>query len=143
MMPTDDEIAVLAANDAFYDAFEGEDAQAMETLWAADAPCACVHPGWDPVVGRTAVLSTWRGILGGGNAPHVKVDSARVLVYGEVALVVCIEHVSAREGPGSALLSATNVFVREQGAWRITHHHASPLSQEHQEPDSIPPSRLN
>src|SRR5258708_31225439 len=107
-MPSTEEMAVLAANDAFYEAFEGEDAGAMETLWAADAPCACVHPGWDPVVGRAAVLSTWRGILSGGNAPHVKVNSARVLVYGEVALVVCIEHVSARQGSGHAMLSATN-----------------------------------
>lgn len=143
-MPTDEEIAVLAANDAFYDAFEAEDAGKMEILWAADAPCACVHPGWDPVVGRQEVLETWHGILGGGRAPHVKIDSARVLVYGNVALVVCIEHVTAREGPGSALLSATNVFVREHGHWRMTHHHASPLSQDHQEPEkSIPPSRLN
>lgn len=142
-MPTPEEMAVLEANDAFYEAFDGENATAMETVWAADAPCACVHPGWDPVVGRAAVLSTWRGILAGGRAPHVKVDSARVLVYGEVALVVCIEHVSARTGPGSALLSATNVFVMEQGAWRMTHHHASPLSHEKDEEPSVPPSRLN
>lgn len=143
-MPTEEEVAVLAANDAFYEAFERENATAMETLWADDAPCACVHPGWDPVVGRAAVLSTWRGILSGGRAPHVKIDSARVLVWGEVALVVCIERVSARRGPGRALLSATNVFVREQGSWRMTHHHASPLSQDQDEsPPSIPPSRLN
>lgn len=142
-MDEGDEKAVLAANDAFYAAFDAEDAAAMDLLWAEAAPCACVHPGWDPVIGRDEVLATWHGVLGGGRAPRVRLESARALVYGEVALVVCVERLSERRGPGAALLSATNVFVRERGAWRISHHHAGPMSGERESSPSVPPSRLN
>jgi len=148
-MPTEDEVAVLAANDAFYAAFDAEDAAAMDLVWAKDGPCACIHPGWDPLVGRVAVLDAWRQILSGGRAPSIRVDSARVLVYGgaqsrdgDVAIVLCVERVTQRGGPGAALLAATNVFVRQEGTWRISHHHAGPVSQD-QEKESVPPEKLN
>jgi ketosteroid isomerase-like protein len=141
-MPSDDEVAVLAANDAFYAAFDAEDVAAMDVVWAENAPCACIHPGWDPLVGRVAVIDAWRQILSGGRAPSIRVDSARVLVYGDVALVLCVERVTQRGGPGAALLAATNVFIRQNGAWRISHHHAGPVSQ-HEETPSVPPEKLN
>ena len=46
-----DEEAVLAANEAFYRAFAARDFAAMDALWAAEAPVACIHPGWDALVG--------------------------------------------------------------------------------------------
>jgi ketosteroid isomerase-like protein len=140
-MPTDDEVAVLAANDAFYAAFEAQDLQAMERVWVRDAPCACIHPGWEPLVGRSAVIDGWKQILQGGAAPSIRIDSARVLVYQDAAIVLCVERIKQRRGPGSGLLAATNVFVRQSGEWRIAHHQAGPVSQ-HEEP-SIPPSKLN
>lgn len=140
-MPSEDEIAVLEANDAFYSAFETRDAGAMERSWASD-PCACVHPGWDPLVGREAVMDSWKRILDGDGAPSIRVESARVQMRGDVAIVLCIERLSNRRGGEMALLSATNVFVREEGTWRICHHHAGPVSRGEEEP-SIPPSRLN
>ena len=141
-MATEEEVLVLAANDAFYAAFDAEDAAAMDRLWATEAPCACIHPGWDPLVGRSAVIEAWSRILSGGRAPSIRVDSARVLVYGEVAVVLCVEHVTQRGGPGAALLAATNVFVRQAGDWRISHHHAGPVSQSDDDP-SVPPEKLN
>jgi len=42
-------------------------------------------------------------------------------VAGETAWVLCAEVVPGGE------LAATNLFVREKGAWRMVHHHASPL----------------
>jgi ketosteroid isomerase-like protein len=141
-MPTDEEIAVLAANDAFYAAFDAEDVSGMDNVWAQDAPCACIHPGWDPLVGRIAVIDAWKRILSGGGAPSIRVDSARVLVYGDVALVVCVERVTQRGGPGAALLAATNVFIRQNGSWRISHHHAGPVSP-HDESASVPREKMN
>ena len=48
--------AVLFANEAFYRAFADRDIAAMEETWASEAPVACIHPGWSPVIGRERVL---------------------------------------------------------------------------------------
>ncbi len=118
----DDTSEVLAANAAFYAAFAHRDAAAMEDLWAREARVACLHPGWTPLVGREAVLQSWRGILLGGGAPaSIRCEGAEAHVTGDAAWVICFEVI-----PGAALV-ATNVFVRESGRWRLVHHHSSPL----------------
>jgi ketosteroid isomerase-like protein len=111
-----DHEAVLAANAAFYRAFNTKDAAAMEAIWATTATCTCVHPGWFLVTGREAVLETWRGILGNPAQPRVVVGGATAVVSGEMATVICREFVA-----GTPLL-ATNSFILEAGEWRIFHH---------------------
>jgi ketosteroid isomerase-like protein len=119
---TADEREVLGANAAFYAAFERNDVEAMDALWARDAPVACLHPGWEPLLGREAVVSSWRRILqGGGAPPEIRCERASAHVAGDAAWVLCAEIVPGGE------LAATNLFVRERGVWRIVHHHASPL----------------
>ena len=126
------ELEVLEANSAFYRAFTARDAAAMEALWARSAPVACVHPGWDALRGRDAVMESWRSILG-GDAPRVRCTRASAHVLGAAAFVVCHE---TMEG---ARLVATNVFVREDGAWRMVHHQAGGLAQPplEEEPEAL------
>lgn len=121
---------VLAANAAFYSAFARLDAAAMDQLWARDAPVACLHPGWNPLVGREAVMQSWRGILLGGGAPaSIRCEQPVAHVKGDAAWVICFEVI-----PGGALV-ATNFFVREAGRWRMAHHHSSPLPQRAPSPE--------
>ena len=116
-----DSDAVLAANLEFYRAFTARDLVAMEALWARVAPVACIHPGWPALADRDAVIESWRGILANPGAPRIACYDERVMVYGEVALVVCEEELDG------ATLIASNLFVREDGAWRIAHHQAGQL----------------
>ncbi len=116
------EIEVLEANDAFYRAFAARDSDAMGRLWAERHPVACVHPGWDVLDGRERVLASWRGILGAAGAPGIACSRAAARILGEVAFVTCHEVVSG------GLLAATNVFVREDGRWRMAHHQATPIA---------------
>jgi hypothetical protein len=116
-MPDDAE-AVLRANAAFYGALARGDAEAMEALWARRHPVVCCHPGALPLVGRMAVLQSWRLML--RNPPAVQCSSPQALLHGDVAIVVCFE--TFPEGR----LAATNAFAREDGAWRMVHHHAGP-----------------
>jgi ketosteroid isomerase-like protein len=119
------EVAVLEANHDFYRAFSESDFEGMSRLWADSAPIACVHPGLPPLVGRTAVLESWKRILGGAGEWEMSCRSARAHVIGETAFVTCFE----ASGDAPAHLAATNVFVLEDGRWRMVHHHAGPLSQ--------------
>jgi ketosteroid isomerase-like protein len=123
-----EEIAVLDANSAFYRAFARRDLPAMEDLWARAEPVACVHPGWAPLRGREAVMASWASLLA-GEAPAISCAAASARVAGDVAWVLCRERI-----PGAPPVAATNVFVRERGAWRICHHHAGLVAQERDEP---------
>jgi ketosteroid isomerase-like protein len=125
--------AVLAANAAFYAAFERGDFDAMQQLWASDDGIVCVHPASTPIRGRRDVMRSWMVLM--ANAAYIQffltdVDAA---VVGDLATVSCTENVlSAAPGTpvgvfagGSA--AATNVFRRSDGDWRLWVHHASPV----------------
>jgi ketosteroid isomerase-like protein len=120
--------AVLAANEAFYRAFATHDLTAMDRLWARVADIACVHPGWAPLFGRDAVMESWAGILGNPDSPNIRCLHAQATVHGEVATVVCYEAVER------GYLVATNLFVREDGAWKLFHHQAGPTTAEPADP---------
>lgn len=124
-----DEQEILAGNEAFYAAFNAQDADSMALLWAERAECVCLHPGAAAIHGRTAILRSWRAILGSRGAPRIDVESPRVVMLGETAMVLCYERVGDRSGSQSAVLAATNVFVREGDVWKMVHHHASPIGQ--------------
>jgi len=107
---------VLAANEAFYSAFNERDVDAMEALWAEESVAFCVHPGSRPIVGRAAIVESWRGILTNPAQPRLFAGAHLISRVGEVAIVVCSELVDGN------LLTATNVFVREHGMWKMCHH---------------------
>ncbi|HYQ15619.1 MAG TPA: nuclear transport factor 2 family protein [Polyangiaceae bacterium] len=126
------ESAVLLANASFYRAFSEGDAKAMGELWAKRAPVACLHPGAELISGRAAVMSGWRQILRGEQSFELRCDSPTVRVFGELALVQCYEATDDQ----SAHLAATNAFVLEDGAWRMVHHQAGPLSRPIPKPEA-------
>ncbi len=135
-----DRDAVLAANLEFYRAFGARDLAAMERLWARRAPVACIHPGWPALSDRDAVMESWHGILANPEAPRIACYDERVLLYGETALVVCEEELD-----GGTLI-ASNLFVREDTAWRIAHHQAGQLvarRPQGRRAEPPPRSRLN
>ena len=129
---------VLAANAAFYRAFADRDVDAMDALWAQDARVACVHPGWQALHGRDAVMDSWRSILDSPDAPEIACSNASVHASGDTAFVVCVESLEGGR------LVATNVFVREAGEWRMVHHHAGPIARGRDTGDGDePPPFLN
>jgi ketosteroid isomerase-like protein len=125
--------AVLAANAAFYAAFERGDFDAMQELWASDDGIVCVHPASTPIRGRRDVMRSWMVLM--ANAAYIQffLTDVEAAVVGDVASVTCTENVlSAAPGTpvgvfagGSA--AATNVFRRADGDWRLWVHHASPV----------------
>jgi ketosteroid isomerase-like protein len=116
-----DSDAVLAANLEFYRAFAARDVAAMDALWARRAPVACIHPGWPVLTDRAAVIESWHGILSNPDAPRIACYDEQVFLHGDIALVVCEEELDG------GTLVASNLFVREEGAWHIVHHQAGQL----------------
>ena len=113
---------LLSANEAFYDAFDTADLEAMRAIWAVEHPVACLHPGTAPIFGREAVLQSWLGILRAPQRPAIQCAEAKAIAFDQSGMVIC------REVLSGGFLAATNVFVKERGIWRIVHHQAGPLS---------------
>jgi ketosteroid isomerase-like protein len=113
--------AILAANAAYYRAFSSGDFAAMSRIWADDG-VSCVHPGWPALVGRAAILESYRGILHGENRVRIVHRDETAIISGDEARVLCLELV---EG---AALAATNMYRRVGGTWRMIHHQASPIA---------------
>lgn len=127
-----DHDAVLAANDSFYRAFADSDAAAMEALWAERSPVACTHPGWPPLTERAEIVESWRRIMANPQQEAPVCRAAEALLYGDMALVLCYEEI------GGQVLAASNLFVQEDGRWRMVHHQSGPVNQPRARP--APPS---
>ncbi len=118
-----DEREILAANAAFYAAFTAGDFAALVALWADRDGISCIHPGWTAIVGRAAVIGSWRDILANPGRPNIVCADPHAIVDGDHGHVLCIELVDG------AALAAANHFARIDGAWRMIHHQSSPIAQ--------------
>lgn len=116
-----DEQEVIEANAAFYAAFAARDMATLEDLWSRRTAVTCIHPGWNVLSGRDAVIESWDAILSNPEQPRIVAGGAQVALLGDTAIVICRELVSGNP------LAATNVFVREDGKWRLAHHHSGPV----------------
>lgn len=122
LAPPDSVDALLAANAAFYAAFNARDVAAIADLLAAGTTATCIHPGWRPLFGRDTVLAAWRAVFAGPPAPPLVCEDPVGMLVGRAGLVVCLERL------GEAVLAASNLFVSEHGLWRLAHHQAGPTA---------------
>lgn len=118
--PTPEHESLLAANRAFYDAFEAGDLDVMSDLWVHDDTVFCTHPGWRTLHGWGAVAGSWVALFGNGQQLQFIVTAERAVVAGEAGWVTCDENILG--GGGSGTVAALNVFVRRDGRWRMAGH---------------------
>ena len=116
---------VLAANQAFYDAHEHRDLDAMRAVWEHSERVVCVHPGWPILRGWPAVEESWRRILEGPGRNQFILTNDSVTLIDDLAFVTLDENLIA--GSTAGTIAATNVFVRDDSAWKLIIHHASPV----------------
>ncbi len=137
------------AENAFYEALERADLEAMMAVWAEDEEVVCVHPGGPRLAGQEAVRESWAQILSGGPQFRVHV-SRQVAVSGMMFAVhnvietfaMLVERGDARPLPAVA----TNVYLRIGAGWRMVVHHASPApppAAAPEAPRNTPPQMLH
>ena len=133
-----DREAVLAANRAFYDAFESVDVEKMEAIWLQDQRIACIHPGWRKLSGWGPIMASWERIFDNVFEMKFELGDLDVTISGDLAIVVVQESLTQRgyDGATRSEVLATNVFERSGGRWMMVLHHGSPVLAE---PDDEPP----
>jgi hypothetical protein len=134
-----DTSAILAANAAFYAAISTADIEAMARAWADADDISCIHPGWPVIVGRVAVIGSWRDILESPARPRITCHDPYPIVTGGTARILCVELVDG------APLAASNHFSLIGGQWRLVHHQASPIASipDQAKDPSTTPSRIH
>jgi ketosteroid isomerase-like protein len=118
-----DDDTIIAANAAFYAAFASGDFAALAGLWADEDTISCIHPGWPAIIGRAAVIGSWRDILKNPQRPQIVCAEPNAIVDADQGRVLCIELVEGTP------LAASNHFKRIDGDWRLVHHQSSPIAQ--------------
>jgi len=132
------------AESAFYSAFEMADISLMEAV-IADDNVSCIHPNAMPIIGRQAVMDSWKKILEmlseGAFYPEVLHRSVEGDEIGNTATHIVAERIAAdhKIDAETNLLLTTNVYVRQSNGWRMRVHHSSlPPYQENQAIENDP-----
>jgi|SRR6476469_144799 len=120
---------LLAANDAFYRAFEKKNIEAMTAVWSQGTGSLCIHPGRDVLRGWKDIRSSWEMIFKNTNYIEIETDIIATEVRDNLAYVVLVENVfqvmGGRRVKGQSM--ATNIFERMAGKWYLVNHHGSPV----------------
>ncbi len=130
--PRDPRHDVLAANRAFYEAFESLDIDRMGAVWLRESYVSCIHPGWTRILGWGPVMQSWERIFDGAFDVAIRVSDEVTHIDGDIAFVTCTEELETRQrdGVSHGAVEATNVFERHDDKWMLIHHHGSPLVRE-------------
>lgn len=122
-----DEQAVIAANAAFYRAFEKKDIEAMATVWSQGTGSLCIHPGREVLRGWDSVRSSWEKIFRGTSYIEIDIEVIKIEVQGDFAYVILVEKVLQVAGNRRAKAQsiATNLYERMAQKWYLIHHHGS------------------
>ena len=114
----------------FYEALQQGDIERLMAVWAEEDDIACVHPGGPRVVGAQAIRASFDSMFANGpvNAQPERVRRVHTQAAAVHSVVERVR-VMTDEGPQSAWVVATNVYVKTSLGWRLVVHHASPGSQ--------------
>jgi ketosteroid isomerase-like protein len=115
--------SLLAANSAFYAAFEQRDLDAMSDVWLHADHVTCTHPGWTTLHGWAAVSASWFALFQGDRAMQFILTEVHVTIVGDAGWVSLDENLIAGALPQT--VAALNVFQRVGGVWKLVVHHGS------------------
>lgn len=122
--------SLRAANQAFYDAFEQRDLDAMSNVWERSDRALCTHPGWATLRGWGPIAGSFFALFQNRDPIQFILTNLKLAVQGDVGWVSVDENILG-EQVGSTV-AALNLFVRAQAAgddpaeaWRLVCHHGS------------------
>lgn len=126
---TDPKTEILAANEAFYRAFEKKNLEAMSQVWSQGTASLCIHPGRNALRGWKQIRDSWELIFKNTKYLEIEIEIITTEIRDTTAYVVLVERVlqasSGRTIKAESI--ATNIFEQMAGKWYLIHHHGSPL----------------
>ncbi|GLI26395.1 hypothetical protein ARHIZOSPH14_06370 [Agromyces rhizosphaerae] len=108
--------------------FNGDDAP-RKAIWSSNEPVS-VLGAWRNGVGRAELVGAFDELtMTFSNCTSYSLDLISSDVVGDMAFTAGYERISCDvDGkPRTMTVRATQVYRREEGAWRVVHRHADPI----------------
>ena len=133
------------AEQAFYEAFQRADLDAMMAVWAEDDEVYCVHPAGVRLSGLDEIRESWRQIFANGANMRIQLRGVQQIRGGLLAVHTLYEYITLiGERGGPSVVAATNVYLNVGGGWRMIAHHGSPVANApSQAPSESAPTMLH
>jgi ketosteroid isomerase-like protein len=110
------------------------DARPLADIWSHSAAATAMHPIGGRQVGWEAVKASFEQVAKLASDGKIELKDQRIDVVGDMACEVGVEqgHFSLANQQVRIEHRVTNIYQREAGAWKITHHHtdSSPAMME-------------
>lgn len=121
--------SIKEANQGFYAAISARNAEAVERVWDHGTQAFNIFAvSKAPMLGWQAVKAGYDDLFKRFLEISVDMPTPSIRQNGDSAVVVGVETQKARLQSGdyvTALLPATNIFMRQNGQWLMVHHHSS------------------
>ncbi len=111
----------------FYEALQQGDIEKLMAVWADDDEIVCIHPGGARVIGAAAIRASFEAVFATGGL-RLRPEPPHRLQQAGLALHHLRERleIATDQGPQTAWVLATNVYLKTALGWRLAAHHASP-----------------
>ena len=113
--------------DAYYDALESGNLEALLAVWEDSDDIACSLPMTPLAIGRREVASTWRGVFDALQRIDLQVKHLTWIHADAVAIHLVEELAAGAPGQTVPPVYATNIYRRGHGGWRLIVHQNAPL----------------
>lgn len=120
------------AEQAFYYAFVRKDVALMQKIWANTLTTYCLHPAQQPLIGTTAIMSSWQQIFSNIQTTQLKIEHQNIGSDKNLAVHRVTEHISMKideKNQQQATIHAINTFQCINDNWQMISHHAAPAPE--------------
>lgn len=114
------------AEDAFYDALDEGDLEAMMNVWERSSEIACLLPMQPLARGLGDVSRVWGAVLADGRKLEISVKHLAWTEMADVAMHLVEEQVPPPPGKPAFPVYGINVYRRGEDGWKMLMHHNAP-----------------
>ena len=120
---------VRKASNQFYAALNkitNGDAKSLSDIWSHNSEVTTLHPIGGRQVGWKEVWDTWDQTAQIASEGKVKLQDQFIRVIGDVAYELGVENARFNIAGQKVtdLVRVTNIYQKEDGTWKIVHHHS-------------------
>lgn len=113
---------------AFYEALQRADIEALMAVWSEDEEIICVLPGGPRLKGYAAIREAWQQVFSSGKQLRIRITEPAVIQTPFTAVHSLVMEISlVGSDTPRAPIAATNIYLRGPLGWRMLVHHASPV----------------
>ena len=123
--------------DAFYDALDESNLEAMMTTWEDSDEIMCLIPMTPVCVGAEQVRQVWQPLMRGEVKIDVEVRHLHWIETGDLAIHLVEERITVvGQNQKQAPMYATNIYRKGEAGWRMLVHQNAPTPPP---PGMVPP----